>query len=215
MTTRIKEQGADILTERRVTDYKLDAQGRVCGVICGDETIAADAVISCVGISGLQGIVRGSKTLSSFAEFRGVSKLSAIDVLAVRLYLDRKVPIDKPSNALFGFDETTGGTLFDLNAIHDRYRDEANSVVECDFYGSQQFTQMSDADIIARVKEIIGNIYPDYNAASVVDSTVMRVPRGVTHFSPGSFQWMLEPKSKSIPNFFNGTGAGCRVISAS
>jgi uncharacterized protein with NAD-binding domain and iron-sulfur cluster len=160
-------------------------------------------VVSCVGISGLQGMLRTSKVLAALPEYRAVNKLHAIDVLAVRLYLDRRVAIDKPSNALFGFDEGTGGTLFDLNAIHDRYRDEVNSVVECDFYGSQQLTPMSDEDLVRHVKDdILAKVYPAYGAARVLEYTVLRVPRGVTHFSPGSHQHMLEARSP-VPNLFN------------
>jgi uncharacterized protein with NAD-binding domain and iron-sulfur cluster len=204
LAARIREQGVDILTERRVTDYRLGAAGRVDGVVCGGETFPADVVISAVGVSGVQGMLRTSATLASFPAFRAVNKLHAIDVVAVRLYLDRRVKIDKPSNALFGFDEGVGGTLFDLNAIHDRYRDEPNSVVECDFYGSHQFTPMGDDEIVRHVKDdILSVVYPAFAAAAVVDSTVLRVPRGVTHFSPGSHQHMLEGRVPGLDNFFN------------
>ena len=38
-----------------------------------------------------------------------------------------------PSNACFGFDTTTGWTFFDLNTLHDEYKNETGSVVEADF----------------------------------------------------------------------------------
>eukprot|EP00172_Hildenbrandia_rubra_P000287 Plantae.Rhodophyta-Hildenbrandia_rubra.ctg11277.p1 GENE.Plantae.Rhodophyta-Hildenbrandia_rubra.ctg11277~~Plantae.Rhodophyta-Hildenbrandia_rubra.ctg11277.p1 ORF type:complete len:560 (-),score=75.50 Plantae.Rhodophyta-Hildenbrandia_rubra.ctg11277:1702-3321(-) len=202
LAERIEQQGGKILTERRVTDYGMDENGLVNSVICGDETIPADTVISCVGVSGMQGILRTSRALASFPEFRAVNKLFAIDVVAVRLYFDRRVKMDKPSNAFFGFDATTGWTAFDLNEIHDRYRDEQNSVIECDFYGAQQFVPMSDDEVVNTVKKYLGQTYKAFSSAVVVDSTVLRVPRGVTHFSPGSHQHMLEGKSP-IRNFFN------------
>jgi len=38
-----------------------------------------------------------------------------------------------PSNACFGFDTTTGWTFFNLNELHDEYKDEPGTVVEADF----------------------------------------------------------------------------------
>ena len=39
---------------------------------------------------------------------------------AVRLWLDRRVAIPRPSNACAGFDPGVGWTFFDLNALHVR-----------------------------------------------------------------------------------------------
>lgn len=204
LAARIEEQGGVIRTQTRVSDYELDeASGRVTGVVCGDEVLPCDVVVSAVGISGLQGILRSSKTLAGYEYFRKVNKLNSIDVLAVRMYLDRYVKIDKPSNALFGFDEGTGGTLFHLNDIHDRYRDEKFSVIECDFYGSQQLTPMSDEEVVRHVQhDILAKVYREYGEAVVLDCTVMRVVKGVTGFRPGSHQFMLE-RTTPIANFFN------------
>jgi len=41
-------------------------------------------------------------------------------VRAVRLWLDRRVAIPRPSNACAGFDPGVGWTFFDLNALHVR-----------------------------------------------------------------------------------------------
>lgn len=53
--------------------------------------------------------------------------------------LASQIPIPKPSNACFGFDSTTGWTFFDLNALHDEYRDEPGTVVEADFVSAHNF----------------------------------------------------------------------------
>jgi hypothetical protein len=47
--------------------------------------------------------------------------------------VQKQVQIPMPSNACFGFDSTTGWTFFDLNSLHDEYRDEPGTVVEADF----------------------------------------------------------------------------------
>lgn len=201
LSDQIRELGGSILTEKRVTDYAMDPNSnKITRVVCGGENFDADVVISCVGINGMQGILKTSKTLARYPEFRAVNKLYAIDVMAVRLYLDRKIQLDRPSNAVFGFDDTTGWTIFDLNALHDRYRSESNSVIECDFYGAQQFLPMQDDEIVTKVKGYLGRINPGFQDAVVRDATVLRVPKGVTHFSPGSHQHMLSGTT-SISNF--------------
>eukprot|EP00168_Porphyra_purpurea_P000962 TRINITY_DN1115_c0_g1_i9.p1 TRINITY_DN1115_c0_g1~~TRINITY_DN1115_c0_g1_i9.p1 ORF type:complete len:659 (-),score=146.79 TRINITY_DN1115_c0_g1_i9:172-2010(-) len=112
----IEAGGGKVRCATRVKDVETEG-GRATGVVVtdksggGEETLPADAVVFAVGISGMQGIVRGSQTLGSRKEFAAVSNLGAVDVLAVRLYLDRKVNIGAASNAAFGFDNTTGWTF--------------------------------------------------------------------------------------------------------
>ena len=46
-----------------------------------------------------------------------MSKLSTVDVAAVRLWLDARVQPETPSNVMAGFDEGVGATFFDLNTL--------------------------------------------------------------------------------------------------
>lgn len=203
----IEATGSTVRCATRVKDVTTDAYGRATGVVVtdkaggGEETLPADAVVFAVGISGMQGIVRGSRTLGDRKEFAGVSNLGAVDVLAVRLYLDRKVDVGAASNAAFGFDNTTGWTFFDLNALHDEHRYDAATVLEADFYHANQLLVMSDEAIVAKVQADIGACVPAVRDAVVVDYSVVRVPRGVTHFRPGSFQHFLRTRT-SFPNVF-------------
>ncbi|CAM6113091.1 unnamed protein product [Calypogeia fissa] len=198
----MEERGTRFLSGKRVTDVILDKEsGAVTGVVCGEETFQADAVIFSVGISALQKIVPNSAVLKTREEFVNTANLGAIDVLGVRLWLDRKVKIPRPSNACFGFDTTTGWTFFDLNALHDEYRDEPGTVVEADFYHANQFLPLSDEQIVKKVKEYLSQCIPEFDAAEVVDQAVVRFSKAVTHFSPGSYQSMMHG-STSFPNLF-------------
>ncbi len=198
---RIQSSGGKILTQRRVTDVRLDESGRANAVICGDEVFEADAVIFAVGISGMQNIVRGSASLQQRSEFANVMNLGAVDVLATRLWLDRKVPIPNPSNACFGFHPTTGWTFFDLNALHDAYQHESGTVVEADFYHANQMLPLEDAEILQQVQQDLTTCIPAFGEAKVLDYGIVRLPRAVTHFAPGSYRYLL-PGSTSIPNLF-------------
>ena len=67
-----------------------------------------------------QRIVAFSPALAGRPEFATISNLGTVDVLATRLWLDRRVPLKNPSNVLAGFEPTTGATVFDLNALQVR-----------------------------------------------------------------------------------------------
>ncbi|MEL6439657.1 MAG: FAD-dependent oxidoreductase [Cyanobacteria bacterium J06621_8] len=199
--TQIEAAGGKVLTNKRVSDIVLDQSGRVKGVECGNEVYDADAVISGVSITGLKKIVAGSQTLNNYPQFCNLSNLKGIDVLATRLWFDRKIKIPLPSNACFGFDATTGWTFFDLNDLHDEYHDEPNSVVEADFYHANQLLSMSNEQIVEKVHRDLTTCIPAFEDAKVIDSSVIRVKEGVTHFFPGSYQYLLSATT-DIPNLF-------------
>lgn len=198
---RIEQAGGKLLANRRVSDVIVDSNNRATAVVCGDEVFEADAVIFAVGISGMKKIVSGSPSLQNRKEFRDIHNLGAVDVLATRLWFDRKINIPRPSNACFGFNSTTGWTFFDLNALHDEYRDEPGTVIEADFYHANQFLPLSDEEIVPLVQQDLATCIPAFREAKVIDSSVIRLPRAVTHFFPGSYQYML-PGETSIENVF-------------
>ncbi|MBW4615025.1 MAG: FAD-dependent oxidoreductase [Desmonostoc vinosum HA7617-LM4] len=198
---RIEKAGARVLPKHRVTDLIVGSNEHVKGVVCGDEVFDADAVVFAVGITGMQKIVSTSASLQSHEEFRNLSNLGAIDVLATRLWFDSKIDIPRPSNACFGFDATTGWTFFDLNALHDEYHHEPATVIEADFYHANQFVSMSDEEIIPKVQHYLETCVPGFREAKVIDSSVIRLPKAVTHFAPGSYRHML-PAKTSFENVF-------------
>ncbi|MEM8832209.1 MAG: FAD-dependent oxidoreductase [Cyanobacteria bacterium P01_G01_bin.19] len=197
----IERAGGKVLTNKRVSDIVIDETGKATGVKCGDEFFAADAIISSVSITGMKKIVENSNTLKNYAQFRNLSNLRGIDVLATRLWFDRKINIPLPSNACFGFDVTTGWTFFDLNDLHDEYHSEPNTVIEADFYHANQLLPMSDEQIVEKVHRDLTTCIPAFGKAEVTDSSVIRVKEGVTHFFPGSYQNLLSAKT-DIPNLY-------------
>ena len=200
-TQAIEQAGGQILANHRVTDVIEGEGDRLTGVVCGDEVFEADAVIFSVGITGLKKIVASSPALRRREEFRDVQNLGGIDVLATRLWFDRKIEMPLPSNACFGFHQTTGWTFFDLNALHDEYRDEPGSVVEVDYYHANQFLYLDDEEVLPLVQENLAGCLPDFGEAQIVDHSVIRIPQGVTHFAPGSYRYLL-PGQTSFQNVF-------------
>ncbi|MBD2355976.1 FAD-dependent oxidoreductase [Tolypothrix sp. FACHB-123] len=198
---RIEKAGAKVLPKRRVTDVIVDSNNHAKGVVCDGEVFDADAVIFAVGVTGMKKIVANSPSLQSRQEFRDLNNLGAIDVLATRLWFDRKLNIPRPSNACFGFDDTTGWTFFDLNALHDEYKNESGTVIEADFYHANQFLHLADEEIIPIVQRYLTTCIPGFREAKVIDSSVIRLPNAVTHFAPGSYRHML-PAKTSLANVF-------------
>ena len=76
----------------------------------------ADALVLAVGLNPLQRLLGTSPVLAT-EELRGVTNLDCSDVLAVRLWLDKKLKPATASNVVVGFDRGAGGTFFDLNAL--------------------------------------------------------------------------------------------------
>lgn len=197
----IESYGGKVLTNHRVDDILLDAHGKAKGVVSGEEVFSAEAIILALSVSGIKKIVAQSQTLRNYPEFCNLSNLGSIDVLTTRLWFEQKINIPLPSNAGFGFDPTTGWTFFDLNELHDDYRSEPGSVVEVDFYHANQLLPMSDEAIIAKVQRDLTQCIPAFGQAQVKDYSVIRVPQGVTHFAPGSYQYLLKSIT-SIPNLY-------------
>ena len=199
-TEAIERAGGQILANHRVSDVRVE-NNRVTAVVCGDEVFEADAVVFAVGISGLKKIVEQSAPIRDRQEFCDSRNLGAIDVLATRLWLDRKVEIPLPSNACFGFHPTTGWTFFDLNALHDEYCDEPGTVVESDYYHANQLLALDDDQVLRQVQQDLAGCIPAFGEAKIVDHAVVRIPQGVTHFAPGSYRYLL-PATTSFENLF-------------
>jgi len=73
--------------------------------------------------------------------------------------------------------------------------------VEVDFYHANQFLPLTDREIVKIVKGYLTTCIPEFGQAKIIDSSVIRLRQAVTHFSPGSYQYML-PAQTSINNVF-------------
>lgn len=138
LVQQLKSMGVKILGGRRVQEIlpaiqgqkgrqAATAHGRVLAgrVVARDrqgsaETFDADAVVLAAGVPALQQLVQRSPLLGSAPDLAACMGLDCSDVLAVRLWLDRKVQLANPSNVVAGFDEGVGGTLFQLDSLQVR-----------------------------------------------------------------------------------------------
>ena len=65
----------------------------------------------------MQKLVGASRALSARPEFSAVQNLKSIDVISVRLWLDRRIDFQFPANVLAGCEREAGSTFCDLNVL--------------------------------------------------------------------------------------------------
>lgn len=204
----LTEGGGKIRGRRRVEKVEGDGETRSVNKVIAvnsdgeREEYLADAVIFAVGVQAMQKIVAGSPALSSRTDFNAFSNLGGIDVLAVRLWLDRKISLPNPSNVLAGFEPTSGATLFDLTALQDEYRYEVGSVFEVDVYHANQLLALSDDEIISAIRDrYLAKCHPSFEDAKIIDRSVLRFRGAVTLFGTGTHQHMPSTET-SVRNVF-------------
>ena len=157
-----------------------------------------DAVVLAVGAKGMRAVMAGSPACAAAApELVTAGSLGAIDVVSVRLWLDRHVPVADPANVFSRFSALrgSGATFFMLDQL--QQVDEAalwgdqpvqGSVIASDFYNGTAIAGLSDQAIVdCLMQELLPMAVPAFREASVVDQEVRRYPESVSLFSPGSF----------------------------
>ena len=192
--------------------------GRVASVTYkeGDSahTLDVDGVVLALGSTGMKNVMRGSPELAKKAEDLSLAaSLDAIDVVAVRIWLDGVVDTDTPVGVLSRFEELrgAGGTFFLLDQLQKDHLDELwagstadngarGSVLSCDFYNAGAIAPLSDDAIVSLLMDtLLPQAYPAFGKVGVADSCVKRFPKAVSWFSPGSFS-KRPPLATSVPN---------------
>ncbi|XP_009791768.1 uncharacterized protein [Nicotiana sylvestris] len=198
----LKTQGCKFLRGRKVTDMLVTGETNcISEVVCEKESFVADAVIFAVGVSTLQEIIQNSAALCSREEFLKVLNLASIDLLSVKLQLDRKVNIPNASNVSSGFDNSHAWTFFDLNMIYDEHKEDPVTVLQADFYHATDLLPLKDDRIVSKVMSCLSRCIKDFENATVVDKEIERFPKSLTHFFPGSYKYMMGG-STSFKNLF-------------
>jgi len=158
-----------------------------------------DAVVLAVGAKGMGALMANSPECAALSpELVQAGHLNAIDVVSVRLWLDRKVPVADPANVLSRCPalQGSGATFFMLDQLQADSQQELwgadpvqGSVVASDFYNATAIAELSDQGIVdSLMQELLPMVQPAFRTAQVVDQEVQRYPGSVSLFSPGSFQ---------------------------
>ena len=157
-----------------------------------------DAVVLAVGAKGMNALMAQSPSCAAvLPELVAAGSLGAIDVVSVRLWLDRYVAVADPANVFSRFDalQGAGATFFMLDQLQNADLDALwggsepqGSVVTSDFYKATAIAALSDQEIVdTLLKELLPQAVPAFQLAQVLDFEVRRYPSSVSLFSPGSF----------------------------
>lgn len=157
-----------------------------------------DGVILALGSKGMQNVVSSSPELARLPVFSKAASLKGIDVISVRLWLDKIIPTRTPANVFSRFSSLrgAGGTFFMLDQLQENNDDlwgkddpvEKGSVVACDFYNAGSLLSLSDDDIVKiLMEELLPSAVAKFADAKVVDQWVGRYYESVSWFSPGSY----------------------------
>ena len=157
-----------------------------------------DAVVLAVGAKGMGALMANSPECAALTpELVRAGSLDAIDVVSVRLWLDRTISVADPANVFSRFSalKGAGATFFMLDQLqHDTkqalWGDQPvqGSVIGSDFYNASAIAELSDQDVVdCLMQDLLPMAQPAFRGAVVVDQEVRRYPRSVSLFSPGSF----------------------------
>jgi uncharacterized protein with NAD-binding domain and iron-sulfur cluster len=157
-----------------------------------------DAVVLAVGAKGMGALMANSPECAALTpELVRAGSLDAIDVMSVRLWLDRTISVADPANVFSRFSalKGAGATFFMLDQLqHDTkqalWGDQPvqGSVIASDFYNASAIAELSDQDVVdCLMQDLLPMAQPAFRGAVVVDQEVRRYPRSVSLFSPGSF----------------------------
>ena len=157
-----------------------------------------DAVVLAVGAKGMKALMTQSPSCAdALPELVAAGSLGAIDVVSVRLWLDRYVAVADPANVFSRFTslQGSGATFFMLDQL--QKEDEAElwggrspqgSVVASDFYNATAIAALSDQEIVdTLLHELLPQAAQGFRLAQVLECEVRRYPGSVSLFSPGSF----------------------------
>ena len=139
-----------------------------------------DAVVLAVGARGLGSLMAASPQCAALApELLRAGELGAIDVVSVRLWLDRTVAVADPANVFSRFEALrgAGGTFFMLDQLQGETLQELwgdqpvqGSVIASDFYNASAIAELSDQAIVdCLMQELLPLAQPAFREAQVVD----------------------------------------------
>ena len=177
-----------------IQSVEVRSQATGCSSVVDD----VDAVVLAVGAKGMQALMEQSPHCSDvLPELVAAGSLGAIDVVSVRLWLDRYVAVADPANVFSRFAtlQGAGATFFMLDQLQNADQDDLwggvapqGSVVASDFYNATAIAALSDQEIVnTLLNELLPQVVPGFRQAQALESEVRRYPGSVSLFSPGSF----------------------------
>lgn len=194
----VRIQGGATVTSITEADQTLKV------TVNGNQTIVCDAVVLAVGITAAQKLLRVSPPLAALPETAQWNRLRGVTCVCVRLFFENRLPApishamkDSPvavcGARIGGIPELaeTGFCIYDLQRLQDEFKNSTSiAALEVDFYRGDAilrtcFTDDEVARLTLRAVSAALQIDP-IDPTIVVDVSVVRARKAVSHFSVGS-----------------------------
>jgi phytoene desaturase len=182
---------------RAVRYSELD--GAVSGFELDDGSVAeSDIYLSAMPVHNLWKTL--PPALRAKAPFEGLRHLHGVPVMTVQLYFDR--PVTGVHNLIFS-SRSHISVYAELGAICPDFHEGSGgrSMVELVVAPAAEWFRLDDAAVVARVMEEFTARHPQAGQATLVKSTVVRIPQSVYRALPGMDRYRPD-QATSVPNFF-------------
>ena len=146
-------------------------------------------------------------SLAKYPEFHKFANLRGTSVLATRIFLDTFVSVPYSANACWGFDDGIGMTMFDITTRHggdcENVVNTTGSVIEVDYYHANPLLVMDESSLVEKVKRDLDTILgKECINANVLDAAIVKLPKAVNWYYPGSYKEMPDLQSNSLSNLY-------------
>ncbi|MEO5951273.1 MAG: FAD-dependent oxidoreductase [Chloroflexia bacterium] len=197
---KLSNMGVDVRFNSKVHSVKFDAASNaVTGFEMEDgSTIEGDAYVSAMPVHNLWKTLPAA--LRERKPFSGLRHLHGVPVITVQLYFDR--PVTGVDNLIFS-SRSHMSVYAELGNICPDFKETLNgrSMVELVIAPAAEWFKLNDADLTAKVMEEFTDRHPEAEKATLLKSTVVRIPQSVYKARPGMDRYRPD-QATSVPNFF-------------
>jgi len=198
----LEQRGTKIQIEAKVCEVRLDAAENVTGLLMADgSVIEADAYVIATPLHSARQLLPASLRQHPF--FDNMWKLKSVPVMNVQIWYDRKICT---TDNLFFSADACFSVFADLSITSPRaYGANVGSVMGLVVAPAAPLWQMSDEEIVGKCHQDLLKLWPETARATIIKSTVVRIPNSIYREEPGSDQYRPGQQTP-LPNLFL---AGC------
>jgi squalene-associated FAD-dependent desaturase len=173
---RYVETRAGVVRRRAAVNGIAVRDGRVSGVVVGNESVAADAVVCAVPWNKVAALV--PEPWRSAAPFAGLAQLGTSPILSVELWLDHVV-VDE---VMVGLRDSEIEWVFDKGRLHGRR--SAPQYLSFILSAAERGAARTNPALVAMAEDTLRRFFPKMHAARVLRSLVRREPEATFVCSP-------------------------------
>ncbi|HUP26792.1 MAG TPA: FAD-dependent oxidoreductase [Chloroflexia bacterium] len=194
----LRARGVDVRLNSRVARFLYEGE-EVAGIALDDGSVVrADAYVSALPVHNLWKVLPDA--IRAQQPFDGLRHLHGVPVMTVQLYFDR--PVTGVDNLIFS-SRSHISVYAELGRICPDFRQagSSRSMVELVVAPAASWFRLSDAEVVENVLAELAERHPVARQATLLKSTVVRIPQSVYKARPGTDRYRPD-QATPIRNFF-------------